>query len=479
MLFYRTKNDHIRFYCSVYDNNTGSRIFHKIKTDNCGYKSVYVALTEGQMSSTTDTGQNLPVKEVDVTGDGDAIGNDKPEVNMTLEASKTLDDKPVPVVEDHENISTQEVLADIDSSQQDTKKLEINLTDAQSTQENTENLTDEEKAKSEDEFLDILGNGTLLKKILEVGKGLRPMMGDQIIINVVKEIPELGKKFPAEDITYILGDGDVEQALDLAVALMNIGEVALIISGYKYMYGDLGLEPDIPSQANFKLTVHLKCSNGFLDYSILDFATNFSYAQQKKDRGNFQFRRREYSLALNSYNKAIKIADVASGGNKSSESPEKLQKLLEFRATILCNSSACQFKLESYDSAVKSAYEASQISPTYSKAYCRLGQAQEKLGNINDTIKCYKIALKHDADNSKWIHGELERLTKVNKKTKQTQQEMYSKMFWGSNPPDMKKDAVIKGQDSMFSWFWKMGATVLGAGVVGLAGIGIYKYMNH
>jgi len=30
-------------------------------------------------------------------------------------------------------------------------------------------------------------------------------------------------------------------ALDLAVALMNVGEKALIISGYQYMYGEIGL----------------------------------------------------------------------------------------------------------------------------------------------------------------------------------------------------------------------------------------------
>lgn len=336
-----------------------------------------------------------------------------------------------------------------------------------------------EKPEKEDEFLDILGNGTLLKKILEKGLGDRPNMGDEVIVLMTKEIPEIEKVFPEEEITYVLGDGDVVQALDLSVALMNTGEKAMIIAGYKYMYGDLGLEPDIPPKSNFKLIVKLIASNGPLDYPTMTFSRRFEEAKKKKEMGNFMFKRKEFALALNSYTKASRILDPSLGCVFNDESPENLQQLLEFRAIVLTNSSAAQIKMEAYDSAVKSASEAARLMPSYHKAYLRLGQAQEKLGNTNETIKSYKQALKSDPDNSKWLHAELERLTKLNKKNKQTQQEMYSKMFWGANPPTMNKKVVIPKDASFSSWLWKTGATVVGAGLVGLAGIGIYRYMNH
>ncbi|XP_060579122.1 peptidyl-prolyl cis-trans isomerase FKBP8-like [Ruditapes philippinarum] len=357
---------------------------------------------------------------------------------------------------------------------------EQNETDKTEEGNSSENKTETEE---KEEFMDILGNGTLLKKVVEKGSGNRPQMGEEVIIKYVPEIPELETVLPEEHLEFVLGDGDVVQALDLAVALMNVGETAIIISGYKYMYGELGLQPDIPPRSNFKLTVELLTNKGPLDYPAMDFGTRFSLAKKKKDRGNYLLvKRKEYFPALNSYTKASKIVDPTLGCVFNNVSPEKLQELLEFRAIVHCNASLANFKLESFDAAEKSAQEACLLWPSYSKAHWRLAQAQEKLGKLEETIKNYKLALKFDTNNtnSKLFHGELERLTKILKKSKASEKEMYSKMFWGSNPPNMDNKPILKRkEESLGSWVWKTGVTVAGAGLVGLASIGIYKYINH
>ncbi|KAH3829639.1 hypothetical protein DPMN_102866 [Dreissena polymorpha] len=40
---------------------------------------------------------------------------------------------------------------------------------------------------------------------------------------------------------------------------------------------------------------------------------------------------------------------------------------------------------------------------------------------------------------AQWLHNECARLSKVSQKTKENQQKMYSKMFWGSNPPPVNE----------------------------------------
>lgn len=402
------------------------------------------------MSGTADTGQGGHYKDSLAGGDAMADGKNQSHDQIT-ESTKT-------------------------ELTESTEQQSIEMREEKKHDEEEKRDKEDEK---EEEYVDVLGNGTLLKKVLQKGSGDRPMMGDKVTITWSKEIPELELSFPEEELTFILGDGDEVQAIDLCVALMYVNEVASIVAGYKYMYGELGLEPDIPARANFKLTVHLKHTYGPLDYSSLTFHERFAEAKKKKERGNFLFKRKEFALALNSYTKASKIVDPNLGCVFNDESAKNLQELLEFRAIVLCNTSVCQFRLEAYDAAVKSASEACKLWPSYSKAYCRLGQAQEKLGHIAETIQSYKLALKNDAENSKWLHGELERLTKLNKRNKKSEQEMYSKMFWGSKPPSLNNSPTKAKDPSLFSWLWKMGATVCGAGLVGLAGIGLYKYMNH
>ncbi|XP_045216777.2 uncharacterized protein LOC123566588 isoform X2 [Mercenaria mercenaria] len=387
---------------------------------------------------------------------------------VTEESAPTVTEQSAPSITEESAPSVAEQSAPSVTEQSASKELEA---------------TADEKEGSADEthsgFLDILGNGTLLKKILEAGSGKRPNMGDEVIVNVLQEIPELGKVFPRQHLQYVLGDGDVVQALDLAVALMNVGEKAVVLAGFKYMYGDLGEEPNIPPRSNFKLTVKLIATNGPLDYPSMSFTTRFEYAKKKKDKGNDLIKKKDYLAALNSYTKASKIVDSGLGCVYDDETAESLQELLEFRAVVLCNASFANFKLEAYDAAIKMAKEACTLRPVYSKGYWRMAQAQEKLGSLDEAMRNYKLALKHDKSNGKFFQQELDRLRKVKREKKQSEKEMYSKMFWGSKPPEMDKPKEKPPEASLSSWFWRTGATVVGAGLVGLAGIGVYKYLNH
>ncbi|KAH3829725.1 peptidyl-prolyl cis-trans isomerase FKBP8-like isoform X3 [Dreissena polymorpha] len=327
------------------------------------------------------------------------------------------------------------------------------------------------------DYTDILGNGTLLKKVIHKGTGPRAQMREKVTVTLLSSIPVMGITLPEQRLTFVVGEADVVPALDMAVTLMEVGEVAEIVSGFDYMYGEIGLPPDIPPKANFKLEVTLHSSVPF-DYGTLDFDQKFEEAKKKKERGNYFFKRQEFELGIRLYTQALKIIDP-SATKLCEVSADQLQQVLEFRSVVHCNVSASLFKLSVFEGARQSAQESVQIQPSHAKAYIRLGQAEEKLGNPEEAIKAYKKALSFDATN-RWLHNECARLSKVSQKTKENQQKMYSKMFWGSNPPPVNELQKETPEPSSVSSFWKKGGLgLVGAGLVSLVGIGMYRYLNH
>jgi FK506-binding protein 8 len=71
---------------------------------------------------------------------------------------------------------------------------------------------------------------------------------------------------------YICILWQVVQGLDLALPLMDVGEVALLEMGPRFAYGTLGREPDVPPDATVVYTVELLSSELEPDVEMLPAA---------------------------------------------------------------------------------------------------------------------------------------------------------------------------------------------------------------
>lgn len=324
------------------------------------------------------------------------------------------------------------------------------------------------KTDTEEEWDDVLGNSLLRKKVLKPGdgRGTRPMMGSAVTIRTKTVLLDETEVDVHDSFRFILGDGDVLQALDLCVALMELHEEAVIATGYKYAWGELGRKPDIPPKADLMIYIELLQVDSRPDYSTMEVAKRITEADSKRERGNFLYRRSEYSLALNSYTKGLSIVDPEKG---YSDKPEVLQQLLELRVKLLCNTAACQNKLSAHDAAIKSCEEALKLQPNNTKALYRCGKAHEGKGDKATAVKFLKLSLKHDDSNSKMVHAELSKLTKELKKESEKEKQIYQKMFGG--PPVKKKE-----EKSLASWLWVAASGAVAAAAVSF---GVYRYMNH
>ncbi|XP_046789770.1 peptidyl-prolyl cis-trans isomerase FKBP8 isoform X3 [Gallus gallus] len=323
-----------------------------------------------------------------------------------------------------------------------------------------------EAAEDPQEWLDVLGSGLLKKKTLVPGQGVesRPRKGQEVTVrlratledgNVVEENPSL---------TFILGDCDVLQALDLCVQLMEMGETALIMSDAKYCYGAQGRSPDIPPNAALTLEVELLEARDAPDLELLSGREKIGLANRKRERGNFYYQQADYVLAINSYDIALK---VISSSSKVDFTPDEEAELLDVKVKCLNNLAASQLKLDHYEAALKSCNLVLEHQPGNIKALFRKGKVLAQQGEYREAIPILKAALKLEPSN-KTIHAELSKLVKKHADQKTVETEMYRKML--GNPS--ASSAPVKCKDKLtwsIPWKWLFGATAIALGGVALS----------
>lgn len=333
----------------------------------------------------------------------------------------------------------------------------------------------EEKAESAhtdsspvEEWLDVLGNDQLKKKVLVPGQGRdsRPQKGQNVKINLKTSLNDGTLVMEQSNLSFTLGDGDVIQALDLTVQLMELGEKALILTDAKYAYGSQGsFEPGVAPNAELSLELELLEATDAPDLELLPPKKKIELADHKRERGNVHYQRGDYAFAVNSYSIALQITDSSS---KVDITTEEENELVDVKVKCLNNMAAAQLKLDHYDAAFKSCASALAHQPDNVKALFRMGKVLALQGEYTEAIQTLRRALKLEPIN-KTIHAELSKLVKKNSEQRGAEQAMYKKML--GNPSSagssMQKHKVKSSWG--LSWKWLFGATAVAIGSVALS----------
>lgn len=334
--------------------------------------------------------------------------------------------------------------------------------------EKTNADTDSEPVGPVDEWLDVLGNDQLKKKVLEAGEGRdsRPQKGQNVKINLKTCLKDGTLVEEQSDLCFTLGDGDVIQALDLTVQLMEMREKALIQTDAKYAYGGRGsLEPEVPPDAELSLEVELLEATDAPDLELLPPAEKIALASHKRERGNIHYQRGDYAFAVNSYSIALQITESSS---KVDITPEEENELMDVKVKCLNNMAASQLKLDHYDAALKSCVSALAHQPDNIKALFRMGKVLALQGEYTEAIQTLRKALKLEPSN-KTIHAELSKLVKKHSEQRGAEQAMYKKML--GNPTSGSSGTQKHRARSSWglSWKWLFGATAVAIGGVALS----------
>ncbi|XP_060086542.1 peptidyl-prolyl cis-trans isomerase FKBP8-like, partial [Heteronotia binoei] len=256
----------------------------------------------------------------------------------------------------------------------------------------------EEGSETAEEWTDVLGSGSLKKKVLVAGQGreTRPVKGQDVTIRLKATLEDGTLVEENQSLTFTLGDCDVIQALDLCVQLMEVGETALIQSDPKYCHGSQGRSPDIPPDAALTLEAELLAVRDAPDLELLSGKEKVELANRKRERGNSHYQRADYVLAINSYDIALKVIGSSS---KVDFSPEEEAELLDVKLKCLNNLAASQLKLDHYEAALKSCNQVLEQQPDNIKALFRKGKVLAQQGEYSEAIPILKAALKLEPAN--------------------------------------------------------------------------------
>ncbi|XP_030640599.1 peptidyl-prolyl cis-trans isomerase FKBP8 [Chanos chanos] len=323
-----------------------------------------------------------------------------------------------------------------------------------------------ELSAPQEEWLDVLGNGLLKKKVLEPGSGpdSKPQRGQNVTVRLRSSLADGTVVEEEPNLSFTLGDGDVIQALDLTVQLMETGEKALVETDAKYAYGALGsVTPAVPPDTALTLELELLSASDAPDLELMSPAERIQLASQKRERGNVYYQRGDYAFAVNSYSIALQITEASS---KVDISPQEEEELLDVKVKCLNNMAAAQLKLDHYDAALRSCVSVLAHQPDNIKALFRKGKVLALQGEYAEAIRILKRALKLEPS-SKTIHAELSKLVKKHSEQKGAEQAMYKKML--GNPADSSAQKRQAKTSWGVSWKWLFGATAVAIGGVALS----------
>lgn len=351
-----------------------------------------------------------------------------------------------------------------------------------------------EESEPEPECMDILGNGTLLKKVLRKGhSALRPESKDLVMISYTGRLDDGTVVEEQSNIVVQIDDVEVVQGLDMALKLMNEGEVAEVIVNPRFAYGELGLKDPteldpvirtVPPNATLTYTVTLVAMREERDIEARTYTSRKEIGNKKRLRGNYWMKRQEYNLAIQSYRRALEYLDdtVSAGGMMESGagsvelSTTELQDLLEDRMKVYNNLALAQLKISAHEAALKSVDHVLKCQPNNAKALYRKGKILDAKGDTAGAITLLQKAATIDVDD-KLIQSELSKLILKSKREARNERDLYQKMLGQAQKLEQKTKAAPTAQNNESSKIMMWGYLV-GTILIGVVGVAIFRYNN-
>lgn len=311
--------------------------------------------------------------------------------------------------------------------------------------------------QTEDTWMDILGNGLLQKRVLREGKGqdTRPDKGQRVMIQSAGRTEDGTAVDWNSNLEFILGEGEVIQAFDIGISLMELDEVCELVTDARYAYGKAGkpdAKPPIPPDAKITYEIQLLSVRDGPNINTMSDKERISTGEKKREMGNDLYTGGDYAGAINSYQRAIKYL-----GSSTSEEVQSL------RVKCWNNMAAAQLKIKAYSAAEKSCSQVLQVDPDNVKALFRKGKVLASSGDTDQALGFIKKADQLDPSNPT-IKKELNRLKQLLASEKESERSMYRRMVG-----DLTRRGSKKNNRSFLGWQLVFGATVVALGGILMA----------
>eukprot|EP01057_Protomagalhaensia_wolfi_P002864 Protomagalhaensia_wolfi_Nauph_80__2863@NODE_2962_length_931_cov_139_209641_g71_i1_p1_GENE_NODE_2962_length_931_cov_139_209641_g71_i1NODE_2962_length_931_cov_139_209641_g71_i1_p1_ORF_typecomplete_len218_score37_43FKBP_C/PF00254_28/1_1e32TPR_11/PF13414_6/2_1e03TPR_11/PF13414_6/0_00013DUF3856/PF12968_7/0_00086TPR_2/PF07719_17/0_0046TPR_1/PF00515_28/0_0065TPR_3/PF07720_12/0_067TPR_16/PF13432_6/0_089MIT/PF04212_18/0_12NRBF2_MIT/PF17169_4/0_22TPR_12/PF13424_6/0_28_NODE_2962_length_931_cov_139_209641_g len=182
------------------------------------------------------------------------------------------------------------------------------------------------------EFVDLLGNGKVLKAIVKPGTGEQPPVNSEVRVHYRGTLLD-GTEFDSsykrnEPFTFTIGQGQVIKGWDVGVASMAVGEAADLKISPDFAYGERGAPPTIPGGATLMFRVELLSFKPTRKQPhMLTPEERVKEATSAKAQGNEFFKSGHLSEAIEAYKEATEmLTDFESFEQSLKETSEPLKQ---------------------------------------------------------------------------------------------------------------------------------------------------------
>ena len=286
----------------------------------------------------------------------------------------------------------------------------------------TESQLEPEPVSKPEEWLDVLGNGSLKKLTVQKGGSQQPTRGERVLLDLTGRLSEMEGLVVEEqrDLEVEVGEADVVQGLDLALPLMTEGEIAWVYMQSRFGYGETGNGDNIPANADLYYMVKLKEVHPRYNYAGLTEDKLRELVERKKSRGNSMYKLCQLALAVTAYSSAIKALQA----HQYSDTPEG--KLIGCR--ILTNLAIAQYKQDNAHQSLVSCDKALGLVPGDTKALYRKSIILIEKQEYEESICCLEEALRYSPEDV-LVEQELRRVRALNEQSNRRQRELYRRMI--------------------------------------------------
>ncbi|UJR07620.1 hypothetical protein I4U23_011909 [Adineta vaga] len=400
-------------------------------TRSTHFEPVNVSWSDDLFETTTNT-HNDEVLNHEEKAQRELDEEEIPPAELSLDESSTHIETTTSYNEPESNIDETRPLTELESpyEQHTVNELSTSLPDVVA------------ETLEQNESDDVLGNKSLLKQTITPGTlDTRPFRDTLATVSyklyLVDNLTEDSRLI--ETITnesFIIGEYDILPAIDIVIQLMDRSEHALIDSDVRHCYGENGCEekqiPPITSTNSYRMKIDLELVDwtDAPDIPTLSVNERLNWSDKKRQRGNFCYRRKDYSSALHCYRNALKYLDVNKNPlmeeeeNQSSNLTERYIQVQNNLAQVYLFNNQYEQCLEAVDAVLK--HDSQNI-----KALFRQGKALVELGNYDQALRPLKLLLQSSSkDVEKDKVTEMLNICETKlAKYKKNEKEIYQKMF--------------------------------------------------
>lgn len=271
-----------------------------------------------------------------------------------------------------------------------------------------------------DGYVDILGNGGILKKIYQEGTGECPSPGDEVEAHYTGTLDD-GSKFDSSRdrgkvFKFTLGQGRVIKGWDEGFASMKKGEKCHLRCREDYAYGSQPPGAGIPPNATLNFDVELL---GFgpkkKEKWEMSDEEKTADASKLKAEATECFKAKDFDNAVSKYTEAAELV-------------EEVDSALELWLACKLNTAQACINLKDFPSACEAASAALDKDPRSVKALYRRGLSRNHLGLPEEAMRDLTVALEIDAAN-KPVKVELTKAKKLIADAKKKEKAAYGNMF--------------------------------------------------